>query len=84
MDILPPVRHVTATSAVKLFRNAVLTPWAHTSISLFAFEFRVRQWRHIARGGVLEREHRLNQIKLPDRFLSFQKNQREHGQEGVP
>jgi hypothetical protein len=53
MDTLPPIRHVTATSAVKLLRNAVVTSWAHASIILFAFEFRVRHWGHIVRGGIL-------------------------------
>jgi hypothetical protein len=84
MDSLPPIRHVTATSAVKLLRNAVVTSWAHASIILFAFEFRVRHWGHIVRGWNLERERRLNQIKLPGRPLSFQENHREHGKEGVP
>ena len=42
MEGLPPIRHVAATSAVKLLRNVVVTPWAYASISLFAFEFRIR------------------------------------------
>jgi len=51
---LPPIRQVAATSAVKLLRNAVVTPWAYASISLFALEFRVRHWRHIVGGADLE------------------------------
>src|SRR5215471_9387952 len=54
MDTLPPIRHVAATSAVKLLRNVVVTPWAHASISLFAFEYPIRHWRHIVGGGDLE------------------------------
>jgi len=51
---LPPIRHVAATSAVKLLRNVVVTPWAHASTSLFVFKFRVRNWRHIVGDGDLE------------------------------
>jgi hypothetical protein len=84
MNTLPPIRHVTATSAVKLLRNAVVTSWAHASIILFAIEFRLRHWGHIVHGWNLERERPLNQMELPDRSLSFQENHREHGKEGVP
>jgi len=51
---LPPIRHEAATAAVKLLRNALVTPWAYASISLFALEFRVRHWRHIVGGADLE------------------------------
>jgi len=53
-DSLPPIRHVAGTSAVKLLRNVVVTPWAHASTSLFAFKFRVRNWRHIVGDGDFE------------------------------